>query len=78
LTTQVACPICNGPALEESRFCKRHHRAHEQLQSAFGKWKSAYGEQLDKKIFFERVLQLPDTGQKVKEVIQFLLEKEPS
>ena len=48
------------------------------MESAFEKWKSAYGEQLDKKIFFERVLQLPDTGQKVTEVIRFLLEKEPS
>jgi hypothetical protein len=30
------------------------------------------------KAFLERVLQLPDTGQKVKEVIQFLLEKDSS
>jgi hypothetical protein len=64
--------------LGRSRFCKRHDRAHEQLDSAFGKWKSAYGGQLDKKAFLERVLQFPDTGQKVKEVIHFLLEKEPS
>jgi hypothetical protein len=37
---------------------------------------SAYGGQLDKKAFLERVLQLPETGQKAKEVIQFLLKKE--
>ena len=48
------------------------------MKRGFEKWKSAYGEQLDKKIFFERVLQLPDTGQKVREVIHFFLEKEPS
>lgn len=64
--------------LEGSPFCKRHNRAHKQLESAFGKWKSAYGGQLDKKAFLERVLQLPETGQKAKEVIQFLLEKESS
>jgi hypothetical protein len=74
----VACPICSGPALEDSTLCKDHYRAHEQLESAFGKWKSAYGEQLDRKIFFERLLKLPDTGRKVRDVIHFLLEKEPS
>jgi hypothetical protein len=48
------------------------------LKSAFWKWESAYGGQLDKKAFFERVLGLSDTGQKAREVIDFLLEKEPS
>jgi len=49
-----------------------------QLESAFGKWKTAYGGRLDEKIFFEQLLQLPETGQKVKEVIHFLQEKESS
>jgi hypothetical protein len=48
------------------------------LESVFGKWKSAYGGQLDKKAFLERLLELPETGEKAKEVIQFLLEKESS
>lgn len=64
--------------LEGSGFCKCHDRAHEQVESGFEKWNSAYGGQLDKKVFLERVLRLPDTGQKVKEVIQLLLEKESS
>lgn len=78
MLTQVTCPICNIPAVGDSRFCKRHHQAHDQLESAFEKWKSAYGGQLGKKTFLERVLQMPDTGQKVQEVIHFLLEREAS
>lgn len=74
---QVNCLICNNPAVEESQFCKRHERAQEQLESAFGKWKSAYGGRLDRKLFLGRVLQLTNTGQKVREVIHILLEKEP-
>jgi hypothetical protein len=49
-----------------------------QVETVFGKWKSAYGDQLDKNTFLERVLELPETGQKVKEVIRFVLEKETS
>jgi len=48
------------------------------LESAFGKWKLAYGGRLDKKVFFERVLGLAGTGQKAREVIHFLLEKDRS
>jgi len=48
------------------------------LELAFVKWRSAYGDQLDKKVFFDRVLGLAGTGQKAREVIQFLLEKDPS
>jgi len=75
---QDVCPICNGTVFEESRFCKQHGRANMQVETAFGKWKSAYGDKLDKNAFLGRVLQLPETGQKVKEVIRFVLEKETS
>ena len=47
------------------------------MESAFAKWRSAYGGELDRKAFLERVLQAPEIGQKVREVIHFLLEKEP-
>jgi hypothetical protein len=63
---------------EESGFCKQHHRAQMQVERAFGKWKSAYRDQLDKSAFLERVLGLPETGLKAKEVIRFFLEKETS
>jgi hypothetical protein len=33
---------------------------------------------LERKTFLERVLQMPDAGQKVREVIHLLLEKETS
>jgi hypothetical protein len=75
---QDVCPICNSAVFEESRFCKQHDWAHMQVEMAFGKWKSAYGGQLDKNVFLERILQLPETGLKVKEVIRFVLEKQTS
>ena len=71
---QPACPICSSPTAEESRFCKRHHLAQEELESAFAKWRSAYGGQLDREGFLERVLQARETGQKVREIICFLRE----
>jgi hypothetical protein len=75
---QDVCPICNGAVFEESRFCKQHDRAHMQVEMAFGKWRSAFGDQLDKNAFLERILQLPETGLKAKEVIRFVLEKQTS
>jgi hypothetical protein len=47
-----------------------------QVETAFEKWKSAYGDQLDKNAFLERILQLSETGLKAREVIHFVLGKE--
>jgi len=68
------CPICKSPVIE-SQFCKRHHRAHLELQNAFHIWQVAYGNELTKKDFLERLLKLPETGQAAREVSSYLLEK---
>lgn len=73
---QGTCPICSVSATLESRFCKSHHRAHLALEAAFTKWQRAYGNELTRRIFFERLLQLPETGQKVREIIFFFLEND--
>ena len=73
---QPTCPVCSCPVVEGSRFCKRHQEAHERLESAFAKWKSAYSGQLEKKAFLERLLQMSETGQKVREVIRLVLAEE--
>ena len=39
------------------------------------KWKLAYSGQLEWKAFLERLLQLSETGQKVREVIRLVLEE---
>ena len=68
------CPICNNPTMGDSRFCKQHHRAHEGLQSAFDKWRLAYGNEMSWLVFLQRVIQLPETGRKALEVGKLLLE----
>lgn len=73
---QHNCPICNNATAEGSLFCKAHDRAHVQLESAFGKWRHAYGSQLEKRTFLERLLQLSETGNISREVARFLLEKD--
>jgi hypothetical protein len=73
---QGTCPVCNDATAERSQFCKPHHQAHVQLESAFGKWQLAYGNEMSKRAFLERILQLPETGQKAREVASFLLEKD--
>ena len=70
------CPICRNVATEGSQFCKLHHRARVQMESAFDKWQLAYSNQVSKRAFLERVLLLPGTGQRVREVIHFILEND--
>ncbi len=69
-----ACPICNNPTIDGSRFCKHHHRAHGRLQSAFERWRLAYGNEMTWQAFLERVIRLPETGRKAQEVCRLLLE----
>jgi len=73
---QPTCPVCSCPVVEASRFCKRHQKANERLELAFAKWKSAYSGQLEKTAFLERLLQMSETGQKVREVIRLVLVEE--
>ena len=70
------CQVCSSPAVGESRFCKRHKEAADQLELAFEKWRLAYSGQLNRKTFLERLLQMSETGQKVREVIRLILAEE--
>jgi hypothetical protein len=47
------------------------------LELAFGKWKIAYADEIDKKAFLESVQQLSETGSKARDVAAFLLRKGP-
>lgn len=73
---QSVCRVCSETTVEGSCFCKPHHRAHVQLEAAFGKWQLAYSGEVSKSAFLERLLQLPETGQRAREVAIFLLEKD--
>ena len=75
---QDICAICANPTIEGSEHCTSHNRAFSQIESAFRKWQTAYGNGLDKRAFLERLLQLSETGQKAREVATFLLEKDSS
>ncbi len=67
------CPICGSQTVENSQYCKLHHRGHLNLESAFIRWKLAYADEIDKKAFLERVQQLSETGAKARDLAAFLL-----
>jgi len=69
------CSICGSQTVENSQYCRLHHRAHLDLELAFGKWKLAYANEIDKKTFLERVQQFSETGAKARDVAAFLLRK---
>jgi len=73
---QCICRVCSDITVEGLQFCKAHHRAYVQLEAAFGKWQVAYTSEVTKRAFLERLLQLPETGQRAREVASFLLEKD--
>ena len=73
---QSICRVCSDITVEGSQFCKVHDRAYVQLEAAFGKWQVAYSSEVTKRAFLERLLQLPETGQRAREVASFLLEKD--
>jgi len=76
MLAQITCPICGNRAVEESEFCKSHYQARLRLESAFTKWRMGYGDEMNWRTFLERLLQLHETGQKVREVVSFLREKD--
>jgi len=73
---QSICRVCSDITVEGLQFCKAHHRAYVQLEAAFGKWQVAYSSEVTKRAFLERLLQLPETGERARELASFLLEKD--
>jgi len=69
-----ACPICSLPTFSPSEYCEMHTIAKSNLDSAYLKWRTAF-DSIPTKEFLERISNLPEAGDKVKEVARYLLKK---
>jgi hypothetical protein len=68
----MKCAACAREAAE--RYCRYHELALEQLRSHYGTWVQAYGT-MEWGEYLARLLNMPETGVWVKEVIEAELKK---
>jgi len=52
-------------------FCSNHLEAYAKVRDAYSLWYAAYGN-LTAEDFLKRLFELPETGDRAKEVVQFL------
>jgi len=64
------CGLCKLETASDSRFCPTHTRAEKNLREAYDAWSIAYGK-ISHATFFVRLTKLPETGDRVKELIRF-------
>jgi hypothetical protein len=70
----MKCLVCKEETQKpQDRYCSEHGRAYEDLHQAFTKWATGYGT-LTIPEFLERIGKRPETGEKTREIIQFLRE----
>jgi len=69
------CPVCRRRRESESEFCSLHSRAMKNIIEAREKWCLAFGQELARPEYFERLLRLEATGTAVKDVIIYLQRK---
>lgn len=68
------CPICKRVASSSSNYCEAHGAAESNLITAYKAWVQAF-EDISMKEFLQKVADLPETGNKAKEMARHLLEK---
>jgi hypothetical protein len=64
----VKCQLCRRESETNSNLCRYHAQAKRVLLAAYNAWGEAYSG-LEWKEYLDKVKQLPETGQWVKEVI---------
>ena len=66
------CLVCGGESANDSiDYCKSHAEIMERVRAAFQQWKAAYGD-IEPDAFLSRILKLPETGDRVREMAGFL------
>ena len=76
MQTPVAlkCILCQEEAeAPDAQYCYSHNRALEGMRKAYGFWKNAYGD-LSVEEFLNRVIELPGSGLKTRQIAEYLLE----
>lgn len=70
MVDEQRCYLCNRTVSTEEGFCRYHAYARQRLYFLFSKWKEAYGS-LSWQEYLEQVMISKETGQWVKDVIQY-------
>jgi len=66
------CPICQRLNGKDSQFCSLHSQASKNLEGQYERWRAALGEEIDQSEYFQQLLRLEETGQAVRDVIEYL------
>jgi len=64
------CEICQLETASDSSFCPTHARAAKNLRGGYDAWNRAFGN-VPLATFFARLIKLPETGDRVKELVRF-------
>ncbi len=71
----MSCRLCSREkVVRKTELCQYHHKALENLQESFEKWRYAYGN-LDWDEYLKKVAEMPETGIWVKDCCNFLKKK---
>jgi len=60
----------------ESQFCLLHTEAMKNLEREYERWCKAFGEKISEPEYFERLLNLDETGAAVKSVIVYVRQRQ--
>jgi len=69
------CEVC-GKDKVGNRFCELHELAYSNLTEGYEAWRKAYG-QISFQSFLKEILKLKESGEAVKEVASYLLNRQP-
>jgi hypothetical protein len=66
------CAVCGMKIVDAiTSFCGNHSEAYRKINDAYSFWYAAYG-RLTTDAFLKRILALPETGDRAREMAQFL------
>jgi hypothetical protein len=67
------CVVCGGVLANHSiDYCTSHTEVMQIIRAAFQQWLAAYGD-IGPDAFLSRILKLPETGDRAREMAQFLV-----
>lgn len=69
------CALCDRAKEPTSDYCSFHNTARINLDNAYSTWKKAYGGNLTKDEYFNRLEKLSETGGAARELIRYLRRK---
>ena len=66
------CAVCGMKIVDDpTGFCDHHLEAYDRVKDAYSLWSAAYGS-LTSEAFLKRLLALPETGDRAREIAKFM------